>query len=97
MRESRLFDVIVFFGCVSPIIICFLILDTWIIYKMDKERPPLIPITVECMSLNGSKFHTDIGISFKETGHMRYHIVEYNGKNTHFNGFCSASQVKNDF
>jgi len=83
-------------GILSPFLLLALICETHSLNTLDKTRPPMKPIVVKCLSPTGQKFHTDIGISFQEIGHMRYRIVEYNGKYTDFNGFCSASQVKND-
>ncbi len=57
-------------------------------------RPPAEPIHIECFSPTGETFTTDIGIEFKKTDYMEYHIVEYNGRETTFEGSCDARKEK---
>jgi hypothetical protein len=60
-------------------------------YQLDKH-PPAKPIHIECFSPAGETFTTDIGIEFKKTDYMEYHIVEYNGRETTFEGFCASRE-----
>jgi hypothetical protein len=62
-------------------------------YELDK-RPPAKPIHIECFSPTGETFTTDIGIKLKKTDYMEYHIVEYNGRETTFEGSCDARKEK---
>ena len=74
---------------VTLIIVSSVFLAVFTARELDK-RPPAEPIHIECYSPAGETFTTDIGIKFKKTDYMEYHIIEYNGRETTFQGSCDA-------
>lgn len=81
-------------GVASPFLLGVIIWDGVKYQELDRTRPPMEPIVIECLSPTGQKFHTDIGILFEETSRMKYTIIEYDGTQTTFEGFCSSNQEK---